>query len=670
MAASTGNSLAALLSQTHLDDHDEILKAANAQLAKSKSDVDAQHVRAVALLKLDRFDDALRQIEQGGDALKKRVPLEHAYALYKTGKLAEAEQVAADAASNNAGRGAQHVLAQATYRGENFARAADVYKELATRPQDGEGYEHYNDLRINRLAVDAQLQWQPKHGKLAEKWSSGKVGREDLEAFETAYNAACSSIACGEFGQGEMLLKRAKDLCLASEDLTEEDKKAEIMPIIIQQIYVLHKLRKFDEAAKLAEEVSSQDIPDPSTRHIAHVNGMARAAEDTNPYLSSRSMQQSANLPVSDKPFAFQSNILDHNTYVMDLSSHKHKGVASTTLHKIAADPVASTHPLTASLSVVNAAAHAKGARGRAGIKQLLPLINKRPHDIGLALTIVQIYVDEGNYGAATPLLENFLVRLENSGNSDVLPTRFAPGVVGTLAALYAHAGRRSSVRTELTKAATYWLQASKSKNSDATTPPPASLLRAAGAALLESSQPADLEQAGTIFSALLAADPADRAAAAGLVASYASTHPDRIEAAQLDALTPVARLVADVDVDALEGAGVATAAVVPQTTTAGSKRSAPKDDGGARKNKKVRKSRLPKDFDPGKKVDAERWLPMRDRSYYKPKGRKGKLRQAGLTQGGVVAEEKQQAGGAGQQQQQTGGGGGGANKKKKKGKR
>ena len=34
--------------------------------------------------------------------------------------------------------------------------------------------------------------------------------RADLEAFETAYNAACGSIARGELQQGEILLKRAK----------------------------------------------------------------------------------------------------------------------------------------------------------------------------------------------------------------------------------------------------------------------------------------------------------------------------------------------------------------------------------------------------------------------------------------------------------------------------
>ena len=36
-----------------------------------------------------------------------------------------------------------------------------------------------------------------------------KAEREDLEAFETAYNAACISIARGELGQAEVLLKRA-----------------------------------------------------------------------------------------------------------------------------------------------------------------------------------------------------------------------------------------------------------------------------------------------------------------------------------------------------------------------------------------------------------------------------------------------------------------------------
>lgn len=63
-----------------------------------------------------------------------------------------------------------------------------------------------NDLRINQGALDAQLEWKGYGDKVQKK----KPSREDLEAFETAYNAACGSIARGELSQAEILLKRAK----------------------------------------------------------------------------------------------------------------------------------------------------------------------------------------------------------------------------------------------------------------------------------------------------------------------------------------------------------------------------------------------------------------------------------------------------------------------------
>ena len=60
-------------------------------------------------------------------------------------------------------------------------------------------------MRINGGAIDAQLEWNQLGCLVSKK----KAKREDLEAFETAYNAACGCIARGEFGQGEFLLKRA-----------------------------------------------------------------------------------------------------------------------------------------------------------------------------------------------------------------------------------------------------------------------------------------------------------------------------------------------------------------------------------------------------------------------------------------------------------------------------
>lgn len=108
--ASRPQSLETLLRKTSLEDHEEVLQACNAVLKQSKKDVTAQHVKAVALLKLDKYDDALRVLEDGGATLKNGAQLETAYALYKTGKLDEARNVAQSITND---RGARHVEAQA-----------------------------------------------------------------------------------------------------------------------------------------------------------------------------------------------------------------------------------------------------------------------------------------------------------------------------------------------------------------------------------------------------------------------------------------------------------------------------------------------------------------------------------------------------------------------------
>ena len=108
--ATPAKTLSALLQRTSIDDHEEVLKACNASLKLSKGDLELQHVKFVALLKLDRYDDALRVLEDGGDRLKSRVATERAYALYKVGDLEEAKNIASHTSGE---RGARHVEAQA-----------------------------------------------------------------------------------------------------------------------------------------------------------------------------------------------------------------------------------------------------------------------------------------------------------------------------------------------------------------------------------------------------------------------------------------------------------------------------------------------------------------------------------------------------------------------------
>ena len=427
--------------------------------------------------------------------------------------------------------------------------------------------------------------------------------------------------------------------------------------------------------------LTAHSIPDPSTKHIAQVNILAAQESLANPYLTHRIFQESREQLTGDKPSTFQSSILQQDAYVVDLLSLKHDGVSRSTSKAIAAQPAPTVSGSINSLAVLNAAAKAKSGTGKAGIKVLLPLLQKRPNDIGLLLTIIQLYVATNNPGSAISLLESFFKRLEESATPADNDARFAPGLIATLVSLYSLQRRKSHIRTELVKAASYWRHKSKQ---DPSLPLPINLLRAAGISLLENPQGEDVKHAVEVFSELHNRDPSDRSAIAGLIAASSSVH-DKSHAKEisddlLSDLTPIPRLTATINVDELEAKGIPrpATALAPEAPPASKKRK--NEDEQPKKAKKLRKTKIPKNYDPKNppKLDPERWLPMKERSYWKPKKKRGKGGGAqGATQGGLVVEEKEKgklpdakpdtrpASGTGG----SGGGAGGAGKKKKKGK-
>ncbi|KAJ6069658.1 hypothetical protein N7499_011545 [Penicillium canescens] len=643
-------SLASLLQRASIDDHEEVLQSCNAVLAKSKLDLQAQHMKVVALLKLDRYDEALRTFEAGGDALKKSAGLEYAYASYKCGKLEQATEAVTRTAS---GRGADHLEAQVRYRAEEFRRTAELYEQLM---QNTTSHSHeINDLNINSWATDAQLQWKGE----PEFVRHDRLSREDLESFETTYNAACLNIAKGAFKQGEVLLNRAQNICRTSEDLSPEDKAAELLPIAVQYLYVLIRLGKLEEAEAVLKDISVEDIPELSTKKIARNNIVLARQTVANPFILYKALHETPDATDNDRLFDFQDRDLVGNAHATDLLVQKYDGIIRSTSKALSKRPSPSTDATTNLLSVYNAAAHAQGQTGSKAINQILPLLERRPTDLGLLLTVVQLYVNGGNTTSAIQAMERTLRSLEESISEADQNARFNPGFLNVLVSLYQLEGRKVQIRTTLAQAATYWRTKPE---------PPASLLRAAAASLLHSEDRADLSTAGDIFQELHKQNPNDRFAIAGYVASQATLDYSQIES-QLNALPQVSDLIADIDISALESAGVspsASSAAAAAAAIAGArKRTAGADD---RAHKRVRKSRLPKDFDPAKKADPERWLPVRDRSSYRPKGKKGKQRAAALTQGGVVDEKANEA--ASQQQKAAAGGGSNAKKNKKKGKR
>ena len=157
---------------------------------------------------------------------------------------------------------------------------------------------------------------------------------------------------------------------------------------------------------------------------------------------------------------------------------------------------------------------------------------------------------------------------------------------------------------------------------------------------LLTSSQSADLSAAGELFTSIRnTLTPS--LVSAGIVASTATI--DLSKAQSYTATLPaVSDLIKGINVDSLESAGLYVPSKKrPLEETESSK----KAKQPLAKRKRVRKSRLPKDFDANKKIDLERWLPLRDRSYYRPKGGKKdkkKMMAQGAAQGGKGGDDDQ----------------------------
>lgn len=373
--------------------------------------------------------------------------------------------------------------------------------------------------------------------------------------------------------------------------------------------------------------------------------------------------------------FKHQAVGVMRNQAAIDLQCYKREAVKKRSKRVIQANPNPSTDLEQVTSGYLFAAAKASSQADNKALAKVLEVLEKRPYDVGLLLTIIQLYVQAKKYDSAIDVLHKFFRYIEELGTSDYKDVRYSPGLVALAVALYNTQNRKKDIRNELGRAAAHWQ--SIPKNSSTT------LLREAGIELLHSSKPADLATAGAAFERLVSQDPDDKIAQAGLVASFATAEYAKVEP-HLSSLSSVDELTAGVDVSALLDAGV-PAFPAPEQPSAGKKKRKA-DDGGdgaaaaaaettktPEHQKKQKKRRLGKNYDPNVKPDPERWLPLRDRSNYRPKNKKGKKKALDSTQGGFAASESETlnlAGGAGQikveKAPQSGGGGG----KKKKGRK
>lgn len=340
---------------------------------------------------------------------------------------------------------------------ERFAQAAEIYEGLSKSGCQAENEDY--DTTVNISATSAQLAWS------GSAIGDGKVDRSAMDAFETSFNAACGAVARGALGQALVLLKRSRELGYQLEDLDDDERKMEVAPVLAQEVYVLAKLGRWEEALTKCQELDVKrfsfllsffhlshilpangggSITDASLKVIATNNEIAVASRlpDYNPHLSLIATAGSTTTSSFSQPFRFQSWILGRNHAVLQLEAGKYQ----------AAKKLATAH-----LRLCPDDEQTRVALAAARQDSVEKLAERDPNDIGLALTLAQTRMRRGNITGAIQTLEKLRSVREDA--------RHMPGVVGLLVGLYQAQGRRQHVKDVLSEASEWWKKASSPVN-------------------------------------------------------------------------------------------------------------------------------------------------------------------------------------------------------------
>lgn len=401
---------------------------------------------------------------------------------------------------------------------------------------------------------------------------------------------------------------------------------------------------------------SSSDA-DPDFAVVAK-NNFAYLSDDTaNPYIAQRNMQSVVTAGQGAKLFNHQNNILSRNSYVADMNAYKTSGVERRTSAQLRSTVAPSADSRSTMLSIVNTAALTKSSKDECVLRAMQDLITKRPHDIGIVLVTIQMQIRQNRLGAACATLLALFKRLASLNDEAAKDARYSPGLIALAVSLLRRQGRHNAAKAEFAQAAKHWAtRSSKSRSEFAT-------LLESGVQLMRSSNSDELKLANSAFEILSQNGVESQVASAGVVASLATSDASTTER-HAAKLPPVSELIRNTDVEDLVGAGVVS--ILGSSTV----RKRRLDDSGLTQPKKHRRTKLPKNFVDGQTPDPERWLPLRDRSSYRPKNKKGKKKVADSTQGGVTKDEETLGlvGGGGVKVEKAAAGG--AAKKKKKGKK
>ncbi len=591
---------------TESESHKKVYEVAKKVLEKDDKDLNAFKQCLVALINMDNYESALALIEKyktlidKDNVSDKLLLLERAYIYYKANKGDELEKLIPLGKDT---RGFQHVLAQYYYRCGQSAKALELYEQLLSNPEGEE-----SDLYVNKRAVQSQLKCDDSSRVI------NVSGKDSEGSYDLLSNDALVKIGEGKYDEALSLLKTA--LSTAEENLKdyEEDSKfSEISPIQAQIAYIKQLMGDSEEADEILSKFDLAKVKDSALKLLISNNlASLRSKSVSNPALLYRELGLPSSLNnIIDRLTVPQIRVLQRNEFLLAQGAGKN-------LKHAAKRHVRNHHGslLGQALTTLNhIGVDLRDLKYEKNDKKVFRYSLKHPEDLPFALLAAQICITFGN-------LQNAATVLENAVNHDrsVLINNEAIAVTPLLYYVYEKLERRKSIFALLNEVYEAIVGVDVLKDTEQL-----KLAEFVAFQLLS----VDSEKSKRLFEQVAKAENESRGVYEQSNLVKAIIRNDTSQLPAVDSLTQ------GVNADSLLEQGLNPLLSSGSRFFLAGRKSAINSNRKAARHSRHRDKprRLPKN--PTGAIDEERWLPLKDRSYYRSK--KGKY--TNKTQGGVADE-------------------------------
>lgn len=581
-------------------EYEKAIKLAGRILHHFPKEEKAFQCKVVCFMLQDKFEDALAAInkdKEKGEAMK----FEKAYCEYRLNRTQESLATLKSVAEPDVRT--KELLAQVLYRMEDYEACYELYKDLLKNTEDDFDVER----QTNFAAVVAALQM----------WNVRDVEDAGLEedSYEICYNNACYQIGKCNPDAALQKLKKAEEFLRGDSDLTEEELEEELAIIRVQMGYLLQKKGREDEASQLYNLVQKNRPSDPGLGAVLS-NNIVTINKDQNVFDSKRKMKAATGDGLKSKLTAAQKQAIAVNQCLLHMYSNQSE------LCLKQAEQLTKENPELLSSVLISAAQHARDKNVEKGVAILQAYADSHADKrFSLQLMTAQIYLSQGKVYSACDALKA-LGELQ-----------YKPGVVSALVTLYLSQEDKTAASDTLINAVN-WYKKKQPKSPDL-----AVLIQANSAFQMKNG---NAQAAAQMLEDQRKHNPRDPVILAQLISAYSQFDAAKAKEISKD-LPPVSEIAQGVDVNSLESTFSTLGPKYMKKAQKGEP--SPGPSGGdaplKKKKKKKKKGKLPKNYVAGGDVDPERWLPRRERSYYRGK-RKDKRKDIGKgTQGsGTVAAD------------------------------